>query len=304
MKDILPYLKCFEAAARYKNFTRAAETLNITQSAVSQQMRLLTRHLNFPLFRRQSNNLVLTYEGEALAKTVSDAIRLIDEEISRLSTHDGIPDLRIGVDPSFAMGWLLPKLDRFEARLMDTKVTLWDSDQSLRLEQAKSGPGVDAIVSVSESELQLVSSLPLKEDAYVCVCSPEILQRGAKNLKLKEFKREVALTLINQTDYALHSMPIKEWTDSVGLTATPDSGIEQYATVDHLLQAAVHCRGVAIVRKTLADDHLRAGRLVLAIEGAVPCGRNFSVTWLEASENRKKVHEFVDWIQEEMSDCD
>jgi len=268
MRDLLPYLKCFESASRHLNFTNAAEELNVSQSAVSQQMRSLTRCLNFPLFRKQNNKLCLTYEGEALAKVVEKAFSDIEGEVVRLYDFEGIGDLKIGIEQSLGIGWLLPKLDNFEARLMDSNVTVSDNTHRLRL-------GID--------------------------CSPETLYVGASEMSPRDFKNASLLTLSQAPIATTHVMDAATWAKRADVDAIPMNGKEVYSTFEMLVQATIHCRGVAIVRKSLADDHLRAGRVIKALPQEVPCFDSYYVTWMEKSENIINIREFVSWVEGEFS---
>ncbi len=281
------------------NFTKAAEELNISQSAVSQQMRTLTRRLHFPLFRKQSNKLLLTYEGDRLSKVVSKAIYEIENEISLLSVHDSIGDLRIGVDPSFAIGWLLPKLDRFEARLMDSQVMLNGNNHRLRVSNDKEDDGVDISIQILTTAPEIVSFYEIPNDDFIAICSPELLYRGASEMSIKEFRNESLLTLSPHGVNAAYSMDCMVWSESAEVGGIPARDHEQYSSLEMLMQAVVHCRGIAIIRQSLADDHLRANRVVRALPHAVRCTDSYYVTWMENSQNIKHIREFIEWFSVE-----
>ncbi len=286
------------------NFTNAAEELNISQSAVSQQMRSLTRRLQFPLFRKQSNKLYLTHEGDALAKIVGKALSEIEQEITRLSAYESIGDLRIGVDQSFAIGWLLPKLDRFEARLMDSRVSIKDNQHRLRLCVEEDDDGVDISIQILDSMPDIVSSIAVPVDSYVAICSPESLCVGSTKMTEEEFKRETLLALSPAGRNDGYTMDIHEWSEQSGFATIPSNGKELYSTTEMLMQAVIHCRGVAIIRASLADDHLRAKRVVKAVSNEIPCRSQFCVSWLENSNNIINIREFVEWFKDEFSPSD
>ena len=98
----LPALRTFEAAARLGSYTRAAEELHVTHSAVSHQIRALEEQLGFALFTRQGRSVVLTPAGEELATVANSALRQMAETIGDLRRRSDTRRLSISVMPSFA----------------------------------------------------------------------------------------------------------------------------------------------------------------------------------------------------------
>ena len=121
-------LRTFEAAARYLSFTRAAEELNVTQAAVSHQIKGLEERLGVPLFRRLNRALLLTDEGQALLPAVSDALDLIADAVDRLQVLEGAGHLIVSTLDSFAATWLVPRLGRFRALYPDIDIRITTSD--------------------------------------------------------------------------------------------------------------------------------------------------------------------------------
>ena len=119
---LLGALRCFDMAGRHLSFTRAAEAMSLTQSAVSQQIRQLEDRLGYPLFVRRQRGLTFTPRGEQLHATVSRALGDIQQEIERL----GLPAsaLQVNCLPSFALQWLMPRLTEFHRLQPDVSVRL------------------------------------------------------------------------------------------------------------------------------------------------------------------------------------
>src|SRR5262245_57106871 len=106
-------LRAFEAAARHSSFTAAAAELSVTQAAISRMVRLLEERLGFKLFERHPNGLALTPQGKAMQPGLTaafDAIAGITEQVAAMRSA---PILTVGVGPSFAMRWLIPRLAGF-----------------------------------------------------------------------------------------------------------------------------------------------------------------------------------------------
>ena len=107
-------LRVFESAARLLSFTTAARELNITQAAVSQQIRALEKQLDTRLFVRQSRGLALTPTGQDLLVATRPSLDTINDAIERIISGANHHVLTITTLPSFAARWLIPRLDSFQ----------------------------------------------------------------------------------------------------------------------------------------------------------------------------------------------
>ncbi|RUW17807.1 LysR family transcriptional regulator, partial [Mesorhizobium sp. M1E.F.Ca.ET.041.01.1.1] len=106
-------LKAFEAAARLASLTNAGREINVTHSAVSQQVRQLEECLGRPLFRRVGRGVVLTPAGEEFYEAVSTALRMISVSTRRLKHRPGSSPLSVGCIASIATRWLVPAVQDF-----------------------------------------------------------------------------------------------------------------------------------------------------------------------------------------------
>src|SRR5689334_12418872 len=108
-------LRAFEAAARLGSFTAAAGELHVTQAAVSRSVKLLEAQLGRSLFERHANALTLTDAARLLLPELTASLRRIAGAVERASGHQAREALTVGVGPTFAMRWLIPRLGRFQA---------------------------------------------------------------------------------------------------------------------------------------------------------------------------------------------
>jgi LysR family transcriptional regulator of beta-lactamase len=106
-------LRAFEATGRNGSFTAAAKELNVTQTAVSRMVRLLEERLGFRLFQRQANALELTAQGEALLSGLTDSFNSIARLTEQVAAMRAGPVLTVGVGPTLAVNWLIPRLTGF-----------------------------------------------------------------------------------------------------------------------------------------------------------------------------------------------
>ncbi|MDX1739603.1 MAG: LysR family transcriptional regulator, partial [Alphaproteobacteria bacterium] len=110
----LPWLRSFEASARLGSFTKAAEELLLTPAAVSYQVRALEEHLGFTLFERKPRYLVLTRLGQAYLPSISKAFSDISRSTKGVFGKKDTTLLRIRCLNTFAITWMVPRLQRFK----------------------------------------------------------------------------------------------------------------------------------------------------------------------------------------------
>lgn len=106
-------LRCFEAAARHQSFSKAAQELHVTQSAISHQIRLIEDWFGMSLFVRQGRQTIPTGQGREFAEAVEDAFKIVQDAAARLKSSEANPTLTIASIPSIATIWLIPRLEGF-----------------------------------------------------------------------------------------------------------------------------------------------------------------------------------------------
>jgi LysR family transcriptional regulator of beta-lactamase len=117
-------LRAFEAAGRHGSFTAAAQELGVTQTAVSRMVRLLEQRLGFPLFRRHANALELTPQGQAFRSGLTDSFDSIARLAEQVVAMRSGPVLTVGVPPTLAVNWLIPRLTSFYRSHPDVEVRM------------------------------------------------------------------------------------------------------------------------------------------------------------------------------------
>ena len=165
-------IRAFEAAARYRNFTRAAEELSVTQAAVSYQVKLLEERLGVRLFHRHAGGLTLTPEAEAYFCALRPALDAIAEATERVSGAANGRPLTVSTYVTFAMRWLIPRLPEFEREHPGVELRLLTA--STAAEQFLMD--VDAVIS-GPARQPGWSSRRFLGEARVPVLSPELMRR-------------------------------------------------------------------------------------------------------------------------------
>jgi DNA-binding transcriptional LysR family regulator len=244
-------LRAFEAAARLESFTRAAEELHLTQSAISHQIRELEEHFGRQLFVRRNRRVELTPEGRRLLETLSrvfDAIELACKEV-RLSPKAQV--LALHCSPSFAVNWLGPRLPLFMKAYPDITIRMTSSSEPVDLSRVSE---LDVAISYGAPPRRAaVTVLPLGKERIAPLCAPALLKKD-----IAPAKRITQLPLI---DSPLSQATWADWfrLNKLVMPELPRSSFDRAALV---ISAAVDQIGVALESTRLAERSLKRGELI------------------------------------------
>lgn len=256
-------LRNFEAVARHGSFAAAAADLHVTHWAVGKQIRLLEDWFGVPLFERRARGVLLTDEGAALLTDVKTAFERLAGAGGRLRQDPSVRRVtgvvRLNVLPSFALGWLLPRLSDFQRRFPEIDVRIATTSRKLRYVADAFDLGVR---SGHEPGPGLLSR-SLMPDMRLPACSPALLRRHP---------------IHNVTDLRhhtlLHSATTRKawpsWLRQTGMADVRDFGPANQVEMEHTylqLAAAVEGLGVAMASLPLIERDIAAGRLVCPIAG-------------------------------------
>ncbi len=172
----LDLIQGFEAAARTLSFTKAAEELFITQSAVSRQIRALEDHLGVALFERRPRTLVLTDHGRILQGAATEFLERLQDTTNRLRSDGGTPHLTVTTTGGFASLWLIPRLRSFTALHPDVDVRISASYKTVNLERSL----VDVAVRYCQAEEAQEDAIRLFGEELFPICSPALMSDNAQ----------------------------------------------------------------------------------------------------------------------------
>ena len=299
-------LRTFEAVARYLSFTKAAEELALTQSAVSHQMRALEEHLGARLFQRLHRGIELTTDGRTFlegARAGLDSVMLASERV-RNQRRVGV--LTVAAPAAFAIWWLVPRLGRFAALHPEIEVRIATIDGR---EPDLWRDGVDVAVVKRPAKLAArnPAEMPLLREVVYPVCSPSLLDEASP--------------LRNPADLAQHSLIECEaaetedvefawstWLSRFGLQGAPASRRLRFSHFGVALSAAVDGLGVALGRSPMVDAELAAGRLVrpFAKRVVAKASNVFALAWRDTDATRQdqRVAAFRDFALDEACGCE
>jgi len=283
-------LRAFEAAARHLSFTVAASELNVTQTAISHQIRRLEEELGIRLFIRQNRALALTPEAKEYLPGVRAAFNDLRLATDRLLRRDDDHVLTVSTLASLAAKWLLPKLSAFQEAHpgIDVRITT-----STSLIDFKSG-NVDAAIRYGRGHWPGLRADWLMADQLFPVCSPALLA-GKKPLRRPEDLADHVL---------LHSSPGNDdddwrlWLTAAGLPTnlSKHPGVT-FDLAFMTLQAAIDGIGVAIGRTSYVEADIAKGRLVVPFKMTLPADAGFYLVSPETKADPPKLAAFRQWLK-------
>jgi LysR family transcriptional regulator, glycine cleavage system transcriptional activator len=282
-------LRAFEAAARHLSFTVAASELNVTQTAISHQIRRLEEELGLRLFIRRNRALALTPEARDYLPGVRAAFNDLRLATDRLLRKDDGHVLTVSTLASLAAKWLLPRLSIFQESHpgIDVRITT-----STSLVDFRAGD-VDAAIRYGRGHWAGVRSDWLMADEMFPVCSPALLE-GDKPLRCPE-------DLAHHT--LLHSSggyddDWRLWLTAAGLPAniSKQPGLS-FDLILLTVQAAIDGSGVAMGRTSYVEADIAKGRLVVPFKIALPVDAGFYLVSPEAKADPPKLAAFRQWLK-------
>jgi LysR family glycine cleavage system transcriptional activator len=288
-------LLCFESAARHQSFTRAAEELSLTQSAVSRQVQALEELLEVGLFRRSGRKIALTEVGAMYLREVSGGLgRIRDASLQVIAHRSGGGSLHLAVLPSVATKWLLPRLPSFYARHPNILLHIHSRIGQFDLELG----GMDAVISNSaDGRWPGALSHKLLTETLVPVVSPRL----AASAELRS-ARDVSRQLLLQVEARPNVW--REWFASQGLAVQRMRHGPVFELTSHLIQAVAADIGVGLVARFLVQEELDTGRLVLACEGGAHQGLDYFLFVQAVKHDYPPLKAFRDWLLEQVGPDD
>lgn len=273
-------LRAFEASARHLSFTRAAEELHVTQTAISQHVKNLEDRLGVTLFRRLPRGLALTDEGLALLPALSDSFGRMSELLEQFREGRLREVLSVGAVGTFAVGWLMPRLADFQQAYPFVDLRLFTNNNRVDL----AGEGLDCAIRFGDgawhgTNADLLFSSPLSP-----VCKPETTRRLREPADLA---REVLLRSYRADEWV-------NWFDAAGVA----SPVVRGAVFDSSLtmaEAAAQGAGVALLPVNLFGRELQSGRLVQPFKVQIENG-SYWLTSLKSRRATRAMAVFRQWM--------
>ncbi|MBT2324154.1 LysR family transcriptional regulator [Variovorax paradoxus] len=246
-------LRAFESSARHLSFTLAAAELNVTQAAVSQQVRGLESRLGVTLFRRLPRGLALSDEGHALLPVLADAFGRMEAVVQQFDNGHFFEVLTVGVVGTFAVGWLLPRLRLFQQSCPFIDLRLMTHNNVVDL----AGEGLDFAIRFGDGTWQGLHAEHLLAAPLAVLCTPAI---AARIVRPQDLAHETLLRSYRPDDWP-------GWFAAAGVACPAIRG-PVFDSSRLMVEAAMQGAGVALAPASMFERELGEGRLVrpLAIE--------------------------------------
>lgn len=278
-------LKAFEAAARNLSFTKAADELFVTQAAVSHQIKTLEEHLGLKLFLRRNRSLLLTEEGQAYFLDIKEIFTQLVDATEKLLARGAKGSVAVSLTPSFAIQWLVPRLQAFNELHpeIDIRIKAQDLDENSLTDD------VDVAIYYGRGHWSGVQSHKLHTEYLVPLCSP-LLLNGPKPLAEPNDLQHHTL---------LHDMTRKPWKSWFKTLGVANSRVNQGPIFSHssmVLQAAVHGQGMALVNSVLAKPEIDSGRLIVPFSHHLESKNAFYLVLRESQSELGKIVAFKEWM--------
>ncbi len=286
-------LRALEAAARHLSYTRAAEELFVTQSAISHQIKHIEELWNTKLFERRGRRLVLTEAGHALVPVVRDFMRRLTSTLQEFNERSETADaLRLTLLQSFAFKWLVPRLGHFNHEYPDVNVWISTSDELVDFDSEKADVGIRLGYGNWHN---LYEELLLQEYVFP-VCSPRFIaeygypEKPADLLDLPLLRRS-ALDIMQRW---------RDWFKDADVVVQKMPKGTQFPQTSLALQAAIDDQGVALARSAHVIDDIKAGRLVqLFPEIKSKSNLSYFFVCVPGREDEPQIAAFRGWLKQE-----
>ena len=291
LKKALPPLDpliAFEAAARHLSFTRAADELNLSQAAVSQQIRNLEQSLGTALFIRSHRSVRLSSAGRSFQHTVSSALRHLAAATSDLREPARSERLTIAADQSIAAMWLMPRLPEFQRQHATVRLRLVASDD----ESDCLGDEIQMAIIHGDGHWPGYLARRLFAEEVFPVCSPDYLESMPSINTASDLLNGQLLEL---EDEHWNWINWQTWLSKNDTHLPTGHAALQINSYPLLIDAARNGQGIALGWRYLVDDDVQKGSLVKALDAGVETPYGYYLVWPEQPDQSNAAKQFLQW---------
>ena len=282
----MPTLRAFEAAVRYHSYSAAARELGVTHGAISHRIRTLEEQLGARLFERRGREMVPTREAVALAAQVGEGLQILSLALPAGDVH-GPSRLVVGAHHSFALAWLIPRLDGFLAAHPTIDVEIHSSAELGDFIK----PKVDVAIRYGAGSWDRVASERINGDRLTPVCAPAY----AESARLREPADLARCRLLRHSWHTW--IP---WFRAAGLSLDEPSTGLLLSDSGMLLEAALAGLGVALIGGVFARSALDQGRLVGPFGVSIADTHAYYLLWNAGTRLGPEARLFRDWLHAEL----
>lgn len=281
----------FEAVARLRSFSDAANELNVTQPAVSRSIGVLEDHLGYKLFDRHGRWIKLTPDGDKLLRATSTAFKTVTDTLRDIGhQQESRETITITISSSAANFWFIPRIAEFRTKFPRTSL------EFQMYARDNEGPlnNVDLGIRLSNPQDGDMHRWPFCDEKILALCSPEYLSEFGS---LDHPKTEQRHTFIELAD---RRYSLDEFFHAIGQQIPENPSFIKFSDYAATIQAAIYGQGIALVWITDASRLIIDGKLVPACTQVVKTGRRYHIVASNLKPMRPVVENIRDWMIREM----
>ncbi len=293
-------LACFEVAARHESYTRAAQELSLTQSAVSRQIQALEEFLGVALFRRTRHGVVLTPAGAHYGRQVARWLQGLERDTLDVMAHQGQGGtLSLAAVPTFATRWLIPRLPLLAQQHPDIVVHIETQTRPFLFADAPFDAALYAGTAEQVANWPGIKAQLLMHEDVVPVCSPRLLEAAAQRGLGRAYQpvAPVVLTELPLLQQSTRPYGWRQWFEAMGVDAPHALDGPRYELFSMLAVAATCGLGVALIPPLLIEAELARGELVVACNQPLRGERGYYLV-SPAHVQSPVLAAFSQWLQE------
>ncbi|MDP3547214.1 MAG: transcriptional regulator GcvA [Phreatobacter sp.] len=294
----LGFVQGFEAAARTLSFTRAADELALTQSAVSRQIKTLEEHLGVTLFERRHRALALTEDGRAFQRIAIDVLDRLQGAINQMRARSTDNQLAVTTVSGFASLWLIPRLKRFTRLHPHIDVRIIANDRVLDLDRSM----IDLAIRYSKTDRAAPGAERLFAEDILPVCHPSLVADSVTPLRRPEDLRHHTLLHLDYHGASRTWFDWGTWMTALGIEDLKPAGSLRFSRYDQMIQAAMSGQGVALGVSPLINEAIRSGTLVAPFDRQVDGPHGYYLIRSMAGAAKPQVAAFCAWLREEAAE--
>lgn len=280
-------LLVFEAAARHESYTRAAEELSLSQSAISRQVQTLEEQLGVRLFRREGRSVRLTAAGRRYLVELSAALgRIRSATLQAMSHQAGGGTLSLATLPTFGSKWLLPHLHGFYQAHPGVTVHIHSRIGPIDFNTSE----IDAAITVGAGDWPGLTAHRLYHEFLVAVASPQAVTGGLAPAPEWATGETLLTVASNQQAWS-------EWFTHYRLDHRQMRIGPSFELTSHLIQAVLARMGIGLVPRVLVEDELSRGELIVLGE-AIHSQRSYYLVYPPRNETLSSLVAFREWLLE------
>lgn len=281
-------LVAFSTAARHQSFTKAANELSLSQSAVCRQISGLEDFLRVKLFRRTRQGVRLTEAGMSYSRQIATRLDAVERDTLAVMAHQGRGlTIDLAVVPTFATKWLLPRLGGFLAGHAGVQVNFETRTRPFLFDETE----FDAAIYFGDAGWPGTQASFLMWEQSLPVCSPRLLAAGAI-----EPGAIAGLPLLQQSTrpYAW-----RQWFASLGMEVAQDMSGPRFELFSMLAEAATQGMGLALIPAMLIEEELASGKLAIACDHSCRDDKAYYLIYPEHKSETVGFRSFRTWLCDE-----